>query len=97
MTKRQLNNTSILELAPGHIAVDSDEETVSLDPDSGHYFALDQVGASAWQLLREPHSFAELRDLLLERYNVSAEELEVDLRELLSGLITSGLVLVKEE
>ena len=96
MTQTRFDDDTVLTLSPEQVSVENEEETVVLGSESGHYFSLTGVGSDAWQLLQEPRRFADLRELLLERYDVSAEVLEADLRELLSSLLASGLVIYYE-
>lgn len=97
MTQNRFDDDTLLTLSPEQVSVEGEGETVVLGSESGHYFSLEGVGRDAWQLLREPRSFSDLRSLLLERYDVSAEVLEADLRDLLSSLLASGLVIYAEQ
>lgn len=87
-----------------HIKVPSDvmdrrvgDETVILNLASGAYFGLDPVGARMWELMNAGHSLAEIRDRLLEEYEVEAERLEQDLLELVGELQAQGLIQVNDE
>ena len=66
------------------------EETVILDVTSGTYFGLDPVGARMWQLMSDGKTLAEIRDLMLEEYEVSREELERDTLRLAQELAARG-------
>lgn len=68
------------------------EETVILDLASGTYFGLDAVGARIWQLLTEGRSSAEVCDTMLAEFEVSRDEFERDLFDLLSTLADKGLI-----
>jgi hypothetical protein len=68
------------------------EETVILDLASGTYFGLDSVGARIWQLLSEGRTQAEVCESMLAEYEVSRDEIERDLSELLDALVDKGLI-----
>ena len=71
------------------------EETVILDLASGTYFGLDPVGARIWQLLGEGRTLAEVCESMLAEYEVSRDEIERDLNELLAALVDKGLIKVE--
>ena len=80
-------------LIPHHIvARDVGAETVILNLDSGIYFGLDPVGARFWQLIAEGKTLAEIRDEMLEEYEVTPAQLENDLLELVNELLAKNLV-----
>mgnify|MGYP001555885497 FL=1 len=68
------------------------EETVILDLVSGTYFGLDPVGARIWQLLDEGRTLAEVCASMLVEYEVSRDEIERDLTDLLAALVDKGLI-----
>jgi len=67
-------------------------ETVILDLKSESYFGLDEVGTRIWQLLQEHGDVQKIIDIMLEEFDVNAEQLELDINELLEKLVASGLV-----
>ena len=68
------------------------DELVALDPDAGACFGFNSVATSVWRLLAEPRSFEQLRDALLDEYDVETEQCASELRELLQDLSDKGLV-----
>ena len=68
------------------------DETVILDLASGTYFGLDPVGARIWELMDEGKTLAEIRDLMLDEYDVSREELERDTLRLAQELAAQGVI-----
>jgi len=58
------------------------------------YYGVNPVGASIWNLLQQQRSVAELRDAMLEEYEVEAERCERDLLDLLEKMRTEGLIQV---
>jgi hypothetical protein len=56
------------------------------------YYGLNAVGASVWKLLQQRHSVRELRDAIIDEYDVEPGECERDILELLERLRGEGLV-----
>lgn len=63
-----------------------------LDLDSGTYFGLDPVGARFWQLMSEGKTLVDVRDAMLEEYEVTPAQLKNDLLELVNELLAKNLV-----
>ncbi|HXN21359.1 MAG TPA: PqqD family protein [Candidatus Dormibacteraeota bacterium] len=61
------------------------------------YYCVDVVGARVWTLLREKRSVGELRNRLLDEYEVDAERCERELLELLEKMRSEGLIEVRGE
>jgi hypothetical protein len=68
------------------------DELVALDPNAGECFGFNSVATSVWRELQEPKSFDQLRDTLLDEYEVEPAQCEQELRELLNDLSAKGLV-----
>jgi len=74
------------------LAAELGGEVSLLDVKSGVYFTLNAVGATVWRLVQNAKSLAELKQSLLEEYDVEPERCEQDLRHLVTELRSSGLV-----
>jgi hypothetical protein len=74
----------------------ADEEVVILKLEAGVYFGLDAVGARVWNLIQEPISVNDVRDVLLEEYDVDPGRCEGDRLRLLGQLAAQGLIEVKD-
>ncbi len=74
------------------VACDVAEEVVVLNLASGVYYGLNPVGARVWSLIQQPRTFAEIRDQLLQEYEVESASLEADLRALLTELADQRLI-----
>lgn len=68
------------------------DEILALDPKAGACFGFNPVAASVWKRLERPAAFEDLRQALLEEYEVSQEQCTQELRELMQVLIGHGLV-----
>ena len=67
-------------------------ETVILDLKSESYFGLDEVGTRVWQLLQEHEDVQKVFDAMLEEFDVDANTLASDMKNLINDLIEKGLI-----
>ena len=67
-------------------------ETVILDLKSESYFGLDAVGTRIWQLLQEHGDVQKVFDAMLEEFDVDANTLASDMKNLIDDLIEKGLI-----
>jgi Coenzyme PQQ synthesis protein D (PqqD) len=67
-------------------------DAVILNLRTGIYFGLNPVGARVWELLQQPRTVSEIRDLLLSEYEVDSERCEQDLYALVEELASRGLI-----
>ena len=72
-------------------------EIVILNLKSGAYYGLNATGSRIWDLIQEPKSVRDIRDILLKEYDVDVDICENALHTLLQELSTSGLVEVRNE
>jgi hypothetical protein len=87
---------SIVVTAKDQASSDLGGEVAILDLKAGVYYGLDAVGARIWSLIQEPRTVNEIRDILLEEYEVEPERCERDLLVLLQRLATEGLIEVED-
>ena len=71
---------------------DLDGEAVILHPKSGMYYGLDDLGTRIWSLIRQSLTVNEMRDQLVEEFDVDAAKCEEDLMVFLKELADQGLV-----
>jgi len=77
--------TKILEAELG-------DELLMLDVEAGNCFGFNAVATSVWRRLAEPASLDELRNALLDEYEVTPEQCTKELRELMQILVDHELV-----
>lgn len=87
-----LSTDSIVSAVGGQLSADLEGEIVVLHLESGVYYGLSDVGARVWELIQNPMSVGDLRDALLEEYQVEAAQCERDLLALLTDLKAHELV-----
>jgi len=72
--------------------VDLGDELVALDGRTGSCFGFNPVAATVWHNLDTPKTFDDLRQILLDEYDVTPEQCSHELQSLLDDLVEQGLV-----
>lgn len=85
---------SIVIATPEQVSCPLGEESAILNLKNTVYYGLNPVGARVWNLLQQARSVGELRDALLDEYDVEEVRCERDLLELLERMRIEGLILV---
>lgn len=68
------------------------DELVALDAEAGVCFGFNEVATTVWRALRQPRSFDELREALLEQYDVGDQQCALELGELLEDMAARKLI-----
>jgi hypothetical protein len=90
-----VSGDSTVVAAKDQVSSDLGGEVAILDLKAGVYYGLDAVGARIWSLIQEPRTVNEIRDILLEEYEVEPERCERDLLVLLQRLADEGKIEVE--
>jgi hypothetical protein len=75
-----------------HAAANLGSETVILDTRRGVYYSVDAVGSRIWALLQKPILVGDIRDQLVEQYNVETDVCEEGVIDFLEKLAANELV-----
>jgi hypothetical protein len=67
-------------------------ELAILNLKTGKYYGLDEVGTRIWALLKDSRTVQEIRDAVLQEYDVEPSRCEVDLLRLLNDLKEHELI-----
>lgn len=86
---------SIVSATPEQVSCPLGDEAAILNLKNTVYYGLNPVGARVWNLLQQPRTVGELRDALLDEFDVEAGRCESDLLELLEKMRSEGLILVR--
>jgi hypothetical protein len=92
MSAIRLLDQSRIAISADQVSCDLAGEVAILNLKNSVYYGLDPVGASVWNLIQQPKTFAEIRDALLDIYEVDSAQLESDLQALLGELSEQGLI-----
>lgn len=76
----------------GLIEAEVDGELVALHVDNGTCYGFNGTATRIWAMIEEPKKLSELRDALVEEYDVAPEVCEAQLLDLLKDLEGDGLV-----
>ena len=90
--ERTVKTDSIVCAVGDQLSADMDDETVILHLESGTYYGLSDVGARIWNLIQEPRSVGDVRDILLTEYDIEPARCEREVLALLSDLEAHKLV-----
>ena len=90
--KRAVSLGSTVVATEGQVSSDLGDEVAILDFRAGMYYGLDSVGARVWNLIQEPRTTREIRDILTSEYEVDPFRCERDLVALLQRLVDEGLI-----
>jgi hypothetical protein len=96
MVALSVDGYSVVVAAGDQVSCELAGEQVILSLKNGVYYGLDPVGTFIWNLIQGPRSVLEVRDALLERYDVDPDRCEHDLLSLLQDLAAQGLVEVQD-
>ncbi|MFZ0882217.1 MAG: PqqD family peptide modification chaperone [Candidatus Acidiferrales bacterium] len=86
---------AIVVAAPEQISCPLGEEAAILNLKNSVYYGMNPVGARVWELLKQPKRVSELRDVLLDEYEVEQERCAQDLLALLQKMREEGLIEVQ--
>jgi hypothetical protein len=95
--KSPISRRSIIVAASDQVSCDLEGEAVVLNLTNGVYYGLDPVGARIWNLIQRPMTADEIRDTLVNEYDVEPSRCERDLQALLQKMAAEGLIEVKDD
>jgi hypothetical protein len=91
---RGLSVHSIVIATSEQVSCPLGEESAILNLKNTVYYGLNPVGARVWNLLQQARTVGELRDAILDEYDVDAGRCESDLLALLEKMRSEGLIQV---
>ena len=56
------------------------------------YYSLDAMASLVWNLIQQPHTLREICEVIMQHFDVNADECERDLLALLQQLEDEGLI-----
>ena len=86
------NANSSIVVTRDQVSCDIGGETAILSLSSGIYYGLDSIGSRIWDLIQKPRTVVELETILAEEYDVEADRVASDLRELCEKLASARLI-----
>lgn len=95
--ERILSGRETVVAAKEQVSCNLAEDAVVLDLKAGVYYGLNSVAARVWSLLQEPKTVQEIRDAILDEYDVDPDRCERDLFALLRELAAKELIRANDE
>jgi hypothetical protein len=80
----------------GQISCDVDDEAVILSLEDGVYYGLNEVASRVWELVQKPRTVREIRDSLIQEYDIEETRCTRDLLDLLTQLHRWKLVELRD-
>jgi hypothetical protein len=93
---QKISASATVVTAKDKISADLADETVILDLTSGTYYGLDALGTRIWSSIQEPRTVSDVRDVLLDEYEVDPDRCERELVAFLRDLAAQGLIETKD-
>jgi hypothetical protein len=93
----RISGQSIVVVSQDQVSCDLSGESAILNLKAGVYYGLSEVGTRIWKLIQEPRRVDDLRDAILEEYEVGPDRCEADILGLLQDLLDNGLIEVRNE
>ncbi|WP_368029613.1 PqqD family protein [Arcobacter sp. s6] len=87
-----MNIKSKVTISKNVFAQEIDDETIILDSTTQEYFSLNEIGKVIWSLLSENKNLEQIKEEMLEMYEVPEEQLEKDVLNFLQALEQKGLI-----
>ncbi len=91
-----LTRHSVVVAAPQQVSSRMGQEAVILELSKGRYYGVNAVGASIWELVQQPRTVEGIRDLVVARFDVEAQQCEADVLEFLAALEAACLIEVHD-
>ncbi|MAS36176.1 MAG: PqqD family protein [Anaerolineaceae bacterium] len=79
-------------MAVTHFPTDTQTNLILFDKDQRRYFTLDTLAAVVWNLVQYPMTLREIREAVLECFDMEPEVVENDLINLLHEMERNGLI-----
>jgi hypothetical protein len=94
--KRALRITSIVVAAQDQVSSDLAGEAIILSLQTGKYYGLARVAARIWELLKTPTRVPDIRDTIVQQFDVEPERCERDLFDFMQHLADDGLIEIRD-
>ncbi len=83
---------SVVVASKEQIFTDLGGEAVILGLESSQYYSLNDVGTRIWDLVQEQKTVLEIRNTILDEYDVEPERCEKELLDILKDMASEGLI-----
>ena len=84
----------VVVASPNQVSSRLGDDAVILELEKGAYFGLEAVGSRIWELLAQPRAVSEIRDTIVQEFDVESDRCAADLLSLLTRMADKGLIQV---
>ena len=92
----RLSLQSIVVATSEQVSCPLGDESAILNLKNSIYYGVNPVASNVWRLIQQPKSVEELRDALVDEYDVEPARCEKDLVSLLNTMQDQGLIDVRD-
>ncbi|MEP0548315.1 MAG: PqqD family peptide modification chaperone [Rhodothermales bacterium] len=96
MNAFMVTERSTVVVKPGLTAADLGGEAVVLDPHTGRYYGLNELGARIFELSQKPRSVDRIMAALLQEYDVAEDQLRTDVVAFLREMENRELIEISD-
>ena len=86
--------SDIVSTSPHQVYTTLGSEAVVLELQASKYFGMNDVGTAVWDFLQQPREVSDVIEHIVNNYDVSADQAEVEILGFLQNLVDKGLVVV---
>jgi hypothetical protein len=86
--------SDIVSVSPHQVYTTLGSEAVVLELQASNYFGMNDVGTAVWTFLQQPREVSDVIKYIVNNYEVSAEQAEVEILSFLQNLVDKGLAVV---
>jgi hypothetical protein len=91
-----LSLNSIVVASPEQVSCPLGDESAILNLKNSVYYGVNPVGTRVWVLLKQPRKISDLRDAIVDEYDVDTDRCGRDVLELLEKMRDEGLIEIRE-
>jgi hypothetical protein len=90
-----LSFDTVVVASPEQVSCPLGDEAAILNLKNSVYYGMNSVGSRVWTLLKEPRKVGDVRDALVDEYEVDPERCGGDVLQLLEKMRDEGLIEVR--
>ena len=88
--------SDVVSVSPHQVYTTLGSEAVVLELQASNYFGMNDVGTTVWTFLQQPREVSDVIKHIVDNYEVSPEQAEVEILSFLQNLLDNGLVVVDQ-
>ena len=84
----------IVSVSQSQVYTTLGSEAVVLELQASNYFGMNEVGTAVWNFLQQPREVSDVIEHIVNNYEVSAEQAEIEILSFIQNLVDKNLVVV---